>query len=78
MLRCIITSPEETKHYDLVQKVTLPAFFGKAQILPGHAEAFLLLKEGDVVIQSIEEQKKSIQINGGECYIDGSSVVVIL
>jgi len=56
----------------------LPAFSGQMQILPGHAESFLSLNEGNIVFQESRERKETIQIMNGECYIKDDAVVIIL
>jgi F0F1-type ATP synthase epsilon subunit len=78
MINCVITSPEATKRYKNVQSVTLPAFLGEMQILPGHAEAFILLQEGNIILQQLNRQNEVIRITSGECYVKDNVVVVIL
>lgn len=78
MLHCTITSPKETKHYTNVQSVILPAFSGQAQILPGHAESFLLLEQGNIVLRYSNRQIKTVHIPAGECYATNEAVVVVL
>ncbi|NOY35323.1 MAG: hypothetical protein GXP44_00065 [bacterium] len=79
MITLIITSPTETAVYENALSVSLPAFFGRMQILPGHAESFISLKKGDIVVkQSNSSEDKIIQIAGGECHIKGDRAAVIL
>jgi len=78
MLVCTITSPANTETYKNLKSVTLPAFSGHAQILPGHAESFLILKKGDISLKQENDQNKKIQIDGGECHIKNDTIAVIL
>jgi len=78
MINCTITSPKETTIYKNVQSIILPAFSGKMQILPGHAEIFVLLRSGDVSLQQLNKQNKIIQITDGECYVKNDVVKIIL
>jgi len=77
MITCIVTSAEKTKRCGGLRSVILPAYWGRAQILPDHAESFIILKKGDVVLES-PEKKEIVQIEGGECYVKDNAVLVIL
>ncbi len=77
-ITCAITSPEKTATYDNLASVSLPAFAGQMQVLPEHAESFVLLRKGEVILQKADGKKESAQIPGGECYIKGDKVSVIL
>ena len=78
LLKCTVTSPKGTKRYQNIKSVTLPAFFGQAQIFPGHAESFFLLEQGNLVFQYSNKQTESLQITTGECYVAGNTVVIVL
>lgn len=79
MINCAITSPQKTIVYKNVLSVTIPAVFGQTQILPGHAESFILLKKGDILLRQLNKENKIIQNNtNGECYIKNDTVAVIL
>ncbi len=78
MISCTITSPKETTVYKNVHSVTLPAFYGQMQILPGHAESFILLKEGSISLQQSGKEDEVIQNINGECYVKDDVVTVIL
>ncbi len=78
MINCKITSPKETTIYKNVQNITLPAFSGQMQILSGHAESFILLQKGNIVLQQTDNEKETIQNMGGECYIKDNTVTIIL
>ena len=89
MISCIVTSQKQTTVYKNLRSVTLPAFLGQMQILPGHIESFVLLKKGSIFLQQSNKsqkeinflqnnQNKNIQIIGGECYIKNDVVTIIL
>ncbi|HDH31477.1 MAG TPA: hypothetical protein ENH26_01740, partial [Candidatus Wolfebacteria bacterium] len=61
-----------------VRSITLPAFSGQMQILPGHAESFILLQKGDISLLQLNKLSEIIQIINGECYVKNDVVKVIL
>ena len=75
---CKITSSKKTEIYHNVQSVTLPAHSGQMQILPGHAEAFLLLQKGQIALQEENGSTKTIPVPTGECYVKDDLVTIIL
>ena len=58
--------------------VSIPSVAGEAQILPGHAEAFFLLKKGSVVVEEPEGGKRVLSVEGGICRFRSGRLVVIL
>ena len=78
MINCIIISSQKTTIYKNLRSVTLPAFFGQMQILPGHAESFVLLKKGNISLRQLNKKKEIIQNVNGECRIKNDVVTVIL
>ncbi|NCF75061.1 MAG: hypothetical protein GWO87_01060 [Xanthomonadaceae bacterium] len=78
MINCIITSPKKTTVYKDIQSVTLPSFYGQTQILPGHAEYFLLLNKGNIILQQSRERKKIIQTPSGECCVKNDNIIIII
>jgi len=78
MLNCTITSPQKTFNYPKIQSVTLPSSSGQIQILSNHAESFFVLNQGKIQLHKINQQKETIQITGGECYINANNIIIIL
>lgn len=78
MLTCTVISPQKSKVYKNVQSIAVPAFWGRAQILSGHAEAFLMLNQGAVVLWLPGAKQETFQISTGECYVKDNKVTVIL
>ena len=78
MLGCVVTSADETVHYDQVRSVTVPSVSGQAQILSGHAETFMVLKKGDVRLEKSNQSREVISIVQGECYVRNDKVVIVL
>jgi F0F1-type ATP synthase epsilon subunit len=78
MISCTITSPKKTTVYKKVQSIILPALSGQMQILPGHAESFILLREGNISLRQLNKENEIIQNINGECHIKDNEVVIIL
>jgi F0F1-type ATP synthase epsilon subunit len=78
MLDFTLTSPTRTTTYYQIRSVTLPAVSGQLQILPRHAEAFISLTSGKVILQDSRGQTISLPITPGQAHVRPSSVVVIL
>jgi len=78
MIHCVITSPRETVIYKDGQSVILPVPSGQTQVLPGHAESFMALSPGNIVLSQANGKSKIIKAAGGECYIKDDSVLIIL
>ena len=77
-MQCKITSPEKTDIFDNITSVILPAAAGVMQVLPQHAEAFIALVAGTVVLEREQEPEKTIGIEGGECYVRDDTVTIVL
>ena len=77
MINCTITSPEKTTRYGKLSGITLPAASGQAQILPGHAETFMLVKKGNIVLRQ-PGQKEVMQIPSAVFYIKNNKAVFVL
>ncbi|HHE76430.1 MAG TPA: hypothetical protein ENL27_00355 [Candidatus Parcubacteria bacterium] len=79
MLSCTISSLKKTVQYYHVNSVVLPAVRGQMQILPGHAETFVLLKKGTIVIEKEDAGgKEQLEIKEGQCYIKDNHLLIIL
>ncbi len=78
MIKCSVTSSTKTDVYKDILSVTLPAFSGQMQILPDHAEAFVLLQKGSIFLRKLSKQSENIQIISGECYIKDDTITIIL
>ena len=78
MIECVITSPKKTAVYKNLESVALPAFYGRMQILPGHAESFVVLREGFILLRQPGGKTDSVEISGGECHIKDNRALVIL
>jgi len=49
------------------------------QVLPGHAETFVLLKKGTIVIEKEDAGgKEQLEIKEGQCYIKDNHLLIIL
>lgn len=61
-----------------IQAIMLPGFNGKIEILEGHADAFFLLKSGDVTLNDEKSKITKIPINGGLCKIIQKEILVLI
>ena len=79
MIKCTISSPLETTAYDNLRGITLPAVHGQMEILPGHAESFMLLQKGDVILHYADSEDKVVKIAGsGACYAKDDAIVIFI
>ncbi len=79
MISCTITSYQQTTVYNNVKSVTLPTPSGEMQVLSGHAESFILLRQGDILLkQATGKQNKTVHVVQGECYIKKDSILIVL
>lgn len=72
---CSIISSEDKQEFTDVKSITLPAFSGELQILPGHAESFVVLQKGEIVLEN--NHTKAFSIEAGVCHIKSDIVVII-
>ncbi|MCD6284033.1 hypothetical protein J7J12_02135 [bacterium] len=75
-ITCFIISFKKIKIYKGVKIVTLPGVVGKMQVLLNHAESFILLKKGKIIIKNTK--KKVINISKGLCYIKNNNIKIFL
>jgi F0F1-type ATP synthase epsilon subunit len=78
MLNCKILSPQKIKQYRDFKSMVLPAWSGQLQILQGHAEIFMLLKEGTISIKKGTGEEEIIQIPEGECHVKDDDIKIFL
>ncbi len=79
MITCQITSIDNSTSYNNLQSITLPANKGELEILTGHAEAFVLLKTGNIILEKQTGSKEEIKVDtDGGCYIKDNKVNIIL
>lgn len=77
MIKCVVMSFEKTNIYEGARSVSLPAYLGRLQILSGHAEAFFLLREGDIVIRKQNGEKKILRAPDGVCHFKNNNLIII-
>ncbi len=78
MINCTITSPKKTIIYKKIASIILPSSSGQMQILPGHAESFILLQKGNIFLQQSNNKKEIIENTKGECHIRNNIITIIL
>lgn len=77
-MRCTISSPQKTITYSQVTRLQLTTTKGQIEILPGHAEAFFLLKNGEIIFYQKTAPEKHFPVNGGVCYVKDDQITFIL
>jgi F-type H+-transporting ATPase subunit epsilon len=77
MLHLKIITPRHVVHDEKATAVTLPGADGEMTILPHHAHALSLLKEGIITIKN-GEHEDFLAIGGGYMETDGKSVTVLV
>jgi len=74
-MKCSIISSKDKREFDNIKSITLPAFFGEMQILPDHAESFVVLQKGQIILDS--SKNNSLPIEGGVCHIKDNAIIII-
>ncbi len=77
-LQCQIISPQKTIIYKNLIKIKLPTYQGIMEVLPFHAETFVLLNSGEITLINENDKKKIVKIVSGECHIENNELVIIL
>ncbi|OIO33505.1 MAG: hypothetical protein COZ49_00040 [Candidatus Yonathbacteria bacterium CG_4_10_14_3_um_filter_47_65] len=77
-ITCVILSTQKARTYEALHSVLLPALSGQMQILPRHAEVFVLLGPGTIVLESLDGTRESIPVENGESYIRNDMVKIFL
>jgi F0F1-type ATP synthase epsilon subunit len=78
MFNCQITSPEKSKLYKSLKSATLPGYFGQVQVLSQHAESFILLSKGDIILTRADDKREVLAIEQGCGYFSNDTLVIIL
>jgi len=76
-LSCIVTSADTTSNYNELSSVSVPAASGLMQLLPGHAEAFVEVSGGDLVLKHADGHLETIRLGECECHIKADQVLII-
>ena len=75
-MECLVVSSNQAKQWKNVSRITLPAIRGEAKILPGHAESFIQLKAGKLILKNQKEE--NFPISHGICYVRQDKVLIII
>lgn len=73
---CLVISQEQKKEFHNLKSITLPGASGELQLLPGHAEIFIVLGPGEVVLEN--KEKTTLFVEGGLAYFKNDLLRVIL
>ena len=76
-MSCILTSSEKTTVYEGLRSISVPASSGLMQILPGHAESFVMIVGGTVVLKNVDDRIETFLVGESECHIRDNKVVIV-
>jgi F0F1-type ATP synthase epsilon subunit len=78
-MECRIISPKETRQHQGLSAITLPALSGRMEVLPNHAESFVVLGKGEVVLKGGDKEiVEKVIISKGLFYIKDNRALLIL
>ena len=77
MISAKIISLKKTETYKNLQAVTLPAYSGQAQILPGHAEAFFAIQAGTISLKQKNGEEKTTDTGQGFAHILDDNLIIL-
>ncbi len=77
MLECRLIYPEKIKIYKNLKSITLPSILGEMEVLIDHAQSFVLLKRGTIVLTTVGDRKIKIPVKEGGVYIKDNKVKII-
>jgi F0F1-type ATP synthase epsilon subunit len=78
MITCRISKQKETITHESIKSVKLPSVNGEMEVLSKHAEAFVLLGKGTVVLRGDTMKQVNIDVTEGVCHVKNDVVTVIL
>ena len=78
VLECQILTEKKVLFSGQSQYITLPAANGMMQVLPGHAESFVVLQAGEIVVVTKIGKVRSFTVPGGLGYVRDDQVVVLI
>ncbi len=76
-MTCQIVSLTKTIFYRNVESLSLFTAKGEVEILPGHCEAFFLLKKGPLRLNKGRPHQETLLIKEGVCHIKDNSITII-
>jgi F-type H+-transporting ATPase subunit epsilon len=74
---CVIVTPEQQVLDEQVTQVIFPAYDGKIGILSGRAPLLAKLGLGELVLTSVNNQRKSIYVDGGIAQMKDNRLTVL-
>lgn len=78
MITCKILSTEDSQKSDNLVKVELPSVNGTMQVFKDHAESFIKLQPGFIVLEQKNGKIIKKEISQAECHIKDNVVTVII
>ena len=80
MIKCTIISPEGEKIYEDAAAISFRSPKGRADVLPGHCEAFFGLTAGEIKIRRGDGEviREKIDRDGGLLFVKNDNAVIVL
>jgi F0F1-type ATP synthase epsilon subunit len=78
MFNCRILTKEKPLFSSRIESATIPARNGQMQILEGHAESFVSLSKGKIILQVANGKIKDISVKAGLAHIYNNSLVILI
>lgn len=78
MIECQVLTTNKKLFSDRIRSISVPAVRGQMQILPDHAESFVLLQEGELELVTKQGKLKTIKIEEGLLHIQNNRLVILL
>lgn len=78
MLHCMVAEGGRTLFSGETGDVVLPGVNGVVEVLPSHAECFVALGKGEIVVAVGEDEEEAYPVDGGVAHVRGDRLVVLL
>lgn len=79
VLDCLARSTDGLQFQGPARSVTLPTANGQVQVMPGHAEAFIVMTAGRLVFEGFGGQPdRSLAIRSGTLLVKDNQVTVLV
>ncbi len=77
-LQCMIIAPDSTIFSGPVRELTVSDRSGSLQILPRHAEMFMAVAPGEIVLRRPDGSPLSLSVSGGVLHFKDDVATVVL
>lgn len=71
---CKIVSTDDEQVFDNLKSVSLPGVKGELEILPGHAETFVALSDGEITLKN--ESVSKVSVTKSVAHVKNDNIVI--